>query len=49
MKEGLFIKLNWMIYRKTILNNLQLLTQKNPKNAAILVNLQQNERVLDIG
>lgn len=31
MKEGLFIKLNWMIYRKTILNNLQLLTQKNPK------------------
>lgn len=31
MKEGLFIKLNWLVYRGAILNHLAILSKENPK------------------
>lgn len=31
MKEGLFIKLNWLVYRSTIIHNLSILSNENPK------------------
>ena len=31
MKEGLFIKLNWLVYRRAILNHLAILSKENPK------------------